>query len=122
LRDAAACNVAEMPEVCVASAREANRDKERRKVKADIFIEIFLWDKNVDSVVRVLQRMEGLGVWYRPEMTRYEAQLEELRSAVNADFAKKILKREQTDRWRRREESRAWQSSNNEEHREKATQ
>jgi hypothetical protein len=91
-------------------------------MKADIFIEIFLWNKNVDSLVRVLQRLEGLSVWPWPEMTRYEAQLEELRSAVNADFAKKILKREQIDHWRLREESRAWQSRNNDEHSEKTAQ
>jgi hypothetical protein len=32
---------------------------------ADTYVEMFLFNKNVDSLVRVLQRMEALGIWSR---------------------------------------------------------
>jgi hypothetical protein len=60
-------------------------------LKADIFAGIFLWNKNVDSLVRVLQRMEVLGIWSRQETTAYEVRLEEFRATVNADFAELIF-------------------------------
>jgi hypothetical protein len=42
-------------------------------MNADIFAGIFLWNKNVDSLIRVLQRMEPLGIWSRQEMTQYDS-------------------------------------------------
>jgi hypothetical protein len=69
-------------------------------LKADIFAEIFLWNKNVDSLVRVLQRMEALGIWSRQEMTAYEVRLEELRATVNADFAEVISAKERFEQHR----------------------
>jgi hypothetical protein len=75
-------------------------------MKADIFVEIFLWNKNVDSLVRVLQRMEALGIWSKQEMRSFEVRLEELRSNLNADFALTMLRREHADHWRLREERR----------------
>lgn len=66
-------------------------------MKADIYTEIFLFNKNVDSLVRVLQRMEALGVWTRQEMTRYEVRLEELRASLNVDFAEHIIANERVD-------------------------
>jgi hypothetical protein len=69
-------------------------------LKADIFIEIFLWNKNVDSLVRVLQRMEALGIWSRQGMTAYEGRLEELRASVNADFAELISVKERFEQHR----------------------
>jgi hypothetical protein len=69
-------------------------------MKADIFVEMFLWNKNVDSLIRVLQRMEALGLWSRQEMTRYEVRLEELRAGLNADFAELISVNERFDEHR----------------------
>ena len=58
-------------------------------MKADIFAEIFLWNKNVEHLICVLQRMEVLDIWSRQEMTHYEVRLEELRANLNADFAER---------------------------------
>ncbi|MGC1384958.1 MAG: hypothetical protein WA823_14365 [Candidatus Acidiferrales bacterium] len=69
-------------------------------MKADIFTEIFLWNKNVDSLIRVLQRMEALGIWTRREMNQYETRLEELRANLNADFGHRISSRERLDQQR----------------------
>lgn len=69
-------------------------------MKADIYTEIFLFNKNVDSLVRVLQRMEALGVWSRREMTAYEVRVEELRASLNADFAERISVKERFDQRR----------------------
>jgi hypothetical protein len=69
------------------SSREFCIERERQKLKADTFAEVFLWNKSVDSLVRVLQRMEALGIWSGQEMTAHEVQLEELRATVNAEFA-----------------------------------
>jgi hypothetical protein len=66
-------------------------------MKADIYTEIFLFNKNVDSLVRVLQRIEALGIWTRRAMTSYEVRLEELRAAVNADFSELIYVKERFD-------------------------
>jgi hypothetical protein len=68
------------------------------KVKADIYTEIFLLNKNMDSLVRVLQRMQALGIWSRQEMTAYEVRLEELRASVNADFTGRTAVNERVDR------------------------
>ncbi len=69
-------------------------------MKSDIFTEIFLWNKNVDSLIRVLQRMEALGLWSRQEMTQFETRLEELRAHLNADFGQRISSRERLDQRR----------------------
>jgi len=55
-------------------------------MKLDAYAEICLWNKNVDSLIRVLQRMDALGIRSRQEMKVYEVRLEELRAVVNADF------------------------------------
>src|ERR1700730_1579699 len=67
-------------------------------MKADSYAEIYLFNKNVDSLVRVLQRTEALGIWSRQEMTGYEVRLEELRARLNADFAGRIAVNERVDR------------------------
>jgi hypothetical protein len=69
-------------------------------MKADIFTEIFLWNKNIDSLVRVLQRLEALGVWPRHGLAGYEARLEEVRALLNADFADRMVPRERLDQER----------------------
>jgi hypothetical protein len=48
----------------------------------------------VDSLIRVLQRMDALGIRSRQEMKAYEVRLEELRAVVNADFAEMMTARE----------------------------
>jgi hypothetical protein len=69
-------------------------------MKADIFTELFLWNRNIDSLIRVLQRIEALGLWARPERTHYETRLEELRSGLNADLCQRISSTERMDQQR----------------------
>jgi hypothetical protein len=61
-------------------------------------------NKNVDALIRVLQRMEALGVRSRQEMKGHEMRLEEIRAALNADFTEAMLVRESADHWRLRGE------------------
>ena len=59
-------------------------------MKADSFGEIFLWNHEMDRLIRVLQRMESSGIFSKHEMKVYEVQLEEVRAGLNADFAGRI--------------------------------
>jgi hypothetical protein len=54
-------------------------------------------NKNVDSLIRVLQRMEALGVRSRQEIKAHEMPLEALRAALNADFPEAVFQRERAD-------------------------
>jgi hypothetical protein len=76
-------------------------------MKVDIYIEIVPFNKNVDSLVRVLQRMEALGVWSRRDVTAYEMRVEELGANLNPDFAELICVEERFDQHRLR--SSEWQ-------------
>jgi hypothetical protein len=75
-------------------------------MKFDIYAEIFLWNKNVDSLIRVLQRMDALGIRSRQELKAHEVRLEELRAAVNADFTETMTVRERADQSRRKRTAR----------------
>jgi hypothetical protein len=57
-------------------------------------------NKNVDALIRVLQRMEALGVRSRQEMKAHEIRLEEIRARLNAEFMEAMLVRESADHWR----------------------
>lgn len=70
------------------------------QMKADAYVEIYLLNKNVDSLVRVLQRMEALGIWSQRVMKSYEVRLEELRANVNADFTELMSVKERFDQRR----------------------
>lgn len=73
-------------------------------MKLDAYSEIYLWNKNVDALIRVLQRMEMLGIHSKEEMKVHEVHLEEIRAALNADFTEAMLIRERTDEWRLKEQ------------------
>lgn len=81
-------------------------------MKLDAYSEIYLWNKNVDALIRVLQRMEALGILPRQAMKAHELQLEEIRVALNADFAEAMFARERTDRLRLSERRSAWEQRN----------
>jgi len=66
-------------------------------MKLDAYAEIYLWNKNMDALIRVLQRMEALGIRSRQEMKVHEMRLEEIRAALNAGFTEAMLVRESAD-------------------------
>jgi len=69
-------------------------------VRTDMYAELYLWNGNVDSLIRVLQRLEALNLASGPTLRGYGIRLEELRSIVNVTILERMLMREQTDYWR----------------------
>jgi predicted RecB family nuclease len=66
-------------------------------MRADIYAELFLLNKNIDSLIRVFQRIESLVILPRTSLQEHEARLEELRAALNSELLEAILKREHDD-------------------------
>ena len=81
-------------------------------MKLDAYTEIYLWNKNVDALIRVLQRMEALGVRSRQEMKVHEIRLEEIRAGLNADFSAAMTSRERDDQSRFKRQRAAWEPAN----------
>ena len=69
-------------------------------MKADSFGEIFLWNREMDCLIRVLQRRESSGILSKHEMRVYWVQLEEVRARLNADFAGRMAISERADQSR----------------------
>jgi hypothetical protein len=78
-------------------------------LKADHYGELFLWNRNLDRLIRVLQRMETLSIRPKQEMKAYEVRLEEIRAALNADFTEAMATRERADQWRLNGQRTAWE-------------
>ena len=76
---------------------------------ADSFGEISLWNREMDRLIRVLQRMESIGILSKHEMKVYEVQLEEARAGLNADFAGRIATSERADQSRLKRQRTAWE-------------
>jgi hypothetical protein len=66
-------------------------------VRTDIYAELYLWNKNVDSLIRVLERLEALRIVPAQALKECEIRLEELRSVLNVRTLETMLAREQTD-------------------------
>ena len=84
-------------------------------MKQDAYGEIYLWNRGMDRLVRVLQRLEAAATCTKQELKAYEVRLEEVRAGLNAEFAEAMVKRERADHlrlqrqrveWEKREESR----------------
>jgi hypothetical protein len=69
-------------------------------VRTDIYAELYLLNKNVDSLIRVLERVEALRIVPAQALKECEIRLEELRSALNVRILETMLAREQTDHGR----------------------
>ena len=69
-------------------------------MRTDIYAELYLWNKNVDSLIRVLERVEALPIVPAQALKECEIRLEELRSALNVRILETMLAREQTDHGR----------------------
>jgi hypothetical protein len=66
----------------------------------DIYAELYLWNKNVDPLIRVPQRLHALRILHGQSLKEYEIRLEELRLILNLTILETMLTREQTDYWR----------------------
>ncbi len=78
-------------------------------MKADAFGEIYLWNREIDRLVRVLQRMEVLSIRPKQELKAYEVRLEEIRADRNADFLETMSTRERADEGRPHRQRTAWE-------------
>ena len=68
--------------------------------KADVFTEVYLWNLNMDRLIRVLQRLEPHSIRSQRELRTYSIRLEEIRAGLNADFAEVMAARERADEFR----------------------
>lgn len=68
--------------------------------KADAFTEIYLWNLNMDRLIRVLQRLELHSIRSQRELKMCAIRLEEIRAGLNADFAEAMAMRERADEFR----------------------
>ena len=80
-------------------------------IKADEYSELFLWNRDVDRLIRVLQRMESIGILSKQEMKVYEVRLEEVRAALNAHFSGAMATRERDDHSRFKRQRTAWENT-----------
>ncbi len=78
-------------------------------MKVDLYGELFLWNRSVDRLIRVLQRMETLSIRPKQEVKAYEVRLEEIRAALNADFTEAMATRERSDQNRLTRQRTAWE-------------
>jgi hypothetical protein len=68
--------------------------------KGDAYTEIYLWNLNMDRLVRVLHRLEFHSIRSLRELKAYAIRLEEIRAGLNADFAEVMAARERADEFR----------------------
>ena len=78
----------------------------------DAYSEIYLWNKNVNALIRVLQPMEALGILPKHATKAHELQLEEICAGLNADFAEAMFAHERSDHLRLNEQRSAWEQRN----------
>lgn len=70
--------------------------------KSDAYTEIYLWNLNIDRLIRVLQRLELQCICPKQELKAYELRLEEIRAGLNAGFSETMAGRERADEFRLR--------------------
>jgi hypothetical protein len=66
-------------------------------------------EPGVDGLVRVLQRLEPAAISTKQGMKAHEVRLEEIRAALNADFADAMEKRGREDENRLARQRMAWE-------------
>jgi hypothetical protein len=81
-------------------------------MKADGYSEIYLWNRGADRLIRVLQRMESIGILTKQDMKVYEVQLEQVRAALNSHFSGAMATRERDDHSRLKRQRTAWENTN----------
>ena len=60
-------------------------------MKADLSAELGVLNRNVDEMIRLVQRATDAGIWTLHEATRHAARLELLRAKLNADFSELMV-------------------------------
>jgi hypothetical protein len=70
--------------------------------KSDAYTEMYLWNPNVDRLIRVLQRLVLQFICPKQELKAYELRLEEIRAGLNAGFSETMAARERADEFRLR--------------------
>jgi hypothetical protein len=68
--------------------------------KSDASTEIYLWNLNLDRLIRVLRRLELQSIRPKQELKAYELRLEEIRASLNAGFSETMAARERADEFR----------------------
>jgi len=81
-------------------------------MKADSYGELYLWNRGIDRLVRVLQRTEAYSLFGKEKRKAYETRLEEIRAGLNADFAAAKGVEERNDETRLRMQRTAWEARN----------
>jgi hypothetical protein len=66
-------------------------------VKGDLRAELVLLNRNVDEMVRLVQRATDAGIWTPQEATRQVERLELLRAKLNADLGDLVALRERAN-------------------------
>ena len=83
-------------------------------MKVDAYSEMYLWNRNVDGLVRVLQRLQTSAISPKQKLKAYEVRLEEIRAGLNADFAEAMVTRERADQWRLKRQQTGWENRESE--------
>lgn len=78
-------------------------------MKVDVYAEMYLWNRSVDRLIRVLQRLEAFSICSNVRIKAYQVRLEEIRAGLNADFAEATAKRERVDEDRLCRQRTAWE-------------
>lgn len=68
--------------------------------KSDAWADLYVWNLNIDRLVRVLRRLELHNIRSVRELRAYAIRLEEIRAGLNADFAEVMVARERADEFR----------------------
>ncbi len=68
--------------------------------KCEAWADLYIWNLNIDRLIRVLQRLELHSIRSRRELRAYAIRLEEIRAGLNADFAEVMAERERADEFR----------------------
>jgi hypothetical protein len=66
-------------------------------MKADLDADLDLLNRNVDEMIRLLQRATDAGIWTPQEAARHAARIESLRAKLTADFRELMALRERAD-------------------------
>jgi hypothetical protein len=76
------------------------KELELKMDKLDAFTEIYLWNLNMDRLIRVLDRLKPHSIRSPRGLKVYAIRLEEIRAGLNADFAEVMAVRERADEYR----------------------
>lgn len=66
-------------------------------MKGDLRAELELLNRNVDEMIRLVERATDARIWTPQEATRHVARLEFLRAKLNANFGELIALRERAN-------------------------